>query len=201
MTQSSYTPSKDLTTRLREDGSLATSADTTTYTLFDLEKKVIQNLNDFNEKYAIYLRCSAGIYPDANASNYNVSYPNKQGCQGASSDKEVNKVAAKTAYDKLNTSVQSLTNGLANLRSTGGITNEEYQERYNSILSKHNEILRIRHEIDEKMKDIAAVDYADKRTGRPHISDVFAYHDTTIYSSMVLTVLATSLIYYAFVKM
>lgn len=200
MSQSTYTPSKDLTTKLKENGNLATNADTVTYTLFDLEKRVIEALNTFNEKYAIYLRCSSGIYNE-NALNYNVVYPTKTGCQGKPTDKEVNKTAATTAYDTLKIRVEALNTGLSNLHSTGGITNEEYQAKYNEILSKHRDILRTRSEMDEKIKDIMAVDNVDKRGDRPRISDVFVYHDTTVYSSMMLTVLATSLIYYAFVKM
>lgn len=198
MTQ--YISSRDLTTKLNEDGSIAANTNGPVYTLFDLEKRVVQALNDFNEKYAVYLRCSKDIY-NINEVNYNVAYKKKDGCRGLSKNKNVNGTAAKNAYDVLSTRIAALNNGLANLRNNGGITNQEYEERYNAILSKHAEILRIRHDIDEKMKDIAAVDDVNKRPGRPPINDVFIYHDTTVYSSMILTVLATSLIYYAFVKM
>jgi len=197
---SEYINSRDLTTKLKEDGSLATSTDPAVYSLFDLEKRVVHALNDFNDKYATYLRCSDGIYT-INEVNYNVSYKNKNGCENVSKDKNVNAVAAQNAYTIMSARIASLNNGLINLRNSGGISNEEYEQRYNSILSKHEEVLRIRNDIDEKMKDIAAVDNVDKRADRPRIGDVFAFHDTTIYSSMMLTVLATSLIYYAFVKM
>lgn len=190
-----------LTTKLKENGSLASTTDTPVYTLFDLEKLVIDALNDFNEKYAKYLRCSTNLEYGASELNYNVAYTNKVGCDGVSPDKAVNLTAAKLAYNTLVTRISNLNNGIVNLQATGGITKDEYRRRYDEMLSKHKEVLRIREEIDGKMKDIQAVDNKDKRRDRPRINDVFMHHDATVYSSMVLTVLATSLIYYAFVKM
>lgn len=190
-----------LTKKLKEDGSLASTTDTPVYTLYDLEKLVIDALNDFNEKYASYLRCSANLEYGANDLNYNLAYTDKVGCDGVSTDKAVNLTAAKLAYNTLATRIANLNNGIVNLQATGGMTKDEYQRKYDEMLSKHKEVLRIREEIDGKMKDIQAVDDVNKREDRPRVRDVFIHHDATVYSSMVLTVLATSLIYYAFVKM
>lgn len=197
---SAYESRPNLTTKFNEDGSIATTS-SSTYTLFDLEKKVIDALDDFNQKYAIYLRCSEGIY-DINEVNYNIKYEGKSGCPADSSNKDANATTVQTAYAILKTRIYALNNALTNISGTsGGITPEEYNSRYSGILAKHADIIKLREELDSKMMDIEAVDNLDKRHKNPRVQDVFTYHDTTIYSSLMLTVLATSLLYYAFVKM
>lgn len=192
--------SLDLTTRFNKGGIIASESDLVTYTLFDLEKMVVNAIHTFNDRYSVYLRCSDNIY-EPNEVNYNLKYEGKRGCEGESADAAKNAEAVTVAYERLLQRVSAVETALGNLRSTGGITNEEYERRYNATITKYNEIVRVRTDLEEKMKDIAAVDEPSKRENRPYVSDVFIYHDATIYSSLALTVLATSLIYYAFVKM
>jgi len=199
---SAYESRPNLTTKFNEDGTIAAMASSSqVYTLFDLEKKVIDALDDFNQKYAVYLRCTDGIY-GANEVNYNIKYDGKEGCPPNSSNKEKNATTVQTAYNILKTRIYALNNALTNFAgTTGGITPEEYNTRYSSILAKHADIIKLREELDSKMMDIEAVDNLDKRHKSARVQDVFTYHDTTIFSSLALTVLATSLVYYAFVKM
>jgi len=172
------------------------------HTLFDLEKVVVDNLNSFYHLFAIYLRCSGDLPKEESTVDYTYPYDNKRGC--STDDKNIarNKDRLTDSYGKLTTSIDALNVALEYLNTTnGGITPTEYDQRYNALVNKHNEILNLRSDIDEKMKNIEAVDNADKRPGNPRVQDVFIYRDTTIYSSMMITVLATSLLYYAFVKM
>lgn len=197
----------DLSVRFNENGTVATKTDATsatktaTYTLFDLEKKVIDALNDFNEKYAIYLRCSEDIY-DINSVNYNIKYDGKKGCETASKNKSVNASAAQEAYNTLNTRIEALNLAMDLLKtSSGGITPQEYNDKYSTLLTKHEEIIKMRDDMESKMRDIESVDNIEKRKQNPRVQDIFMYHDTTLYSTMMLTVLATSLLYFAFMKM
>lgn len=188
----------DLTTKFTMDGNIDAAAGT--YTLFDLEKRVIESLNRFNEKYAIYLRCSEGIYTP-NDVNYNIMYDGKRGCNGENKDKVKNEAAAKNAYNAMKTRIDALDKAIASIKTTsGGITPEEYDAKYSTLLTKHAEILRVRQDIDNKMKDIEAVDNPEKRFENPRVQDIFSFHDSTMYSTMMMTVLATSLLYYAFMK-
>lgn len=174
----------------------------TTHTLFDLEKVVVNNLNKFYQLFAIYLRCSGDLPIEDSTVNYTYPYENKRGC--STDDKNIarNKARLTSSYAELQTSIDAFNAALEYLNTTtGGITQTEYEQNYNALVNKHKEILTLRSDIDEKMKNIEAVDNVDKRVGNPRVQDVFIYRDTTIYSSMMITVLATSLLYYAFVKM
>jgi len=58
----------------------------------------------------------------------------------------------------------------------------------------HDKILKLRNELDIKMKEI-------NRSQDSVYSMYKAKYDSTMYSSIIWTILATSLIYYIFVKL
>lgn len=64
----------------------------------------------------------------------------------------------------------------------------------NALKIYHNEILKNRNELDIKMKEI-------NRSQDSVYSMYKAKYDSTMYSSIIWTILATSLIYYIFVKL
>ena len=210
------TTSPDLNTKFNLDGTTNTiNNNPPVYTLFDLEKIVVINLNNFYKKFAIYLRCSSDITNGtgdndvqyntlASDVKYNAQNQVKQGCNtdGATTSGTTNLNNLKTAYNELKNSIDAFNNAVTFVKTTsGGIRNDDYQSKYNAIVSKHQDILRVREDIDDKLRNIDAVDKIEKRPGNPRVQDVFIYHDATIYSSLMITVLATSLLYYAFVKM
>jgi hypothetical protein len=194
-------PRADLTTTFKEDGNIADSTTNPTYTLFDLEKKVIESLNDFNKKYAVYLRCSDGIY-NVSETNFNVKYDNKKGCEGESSNKQVNTDKVKTAYNTVMQRADAFNNALSKINmNENGITPAQYEERYSAIVSKYSEIVKLQNDISWKIQDIKAVENPNKNKGTSYIHDAVDKYNATMYSTLMLTVLATSIVYYAFVKL
>jgi hypothetical protein len=149
--------------------------------IFDLEKDVITTLNNFNSTYAQFIRCSSSSSVVTDKSN----------CPRELID-------PKNAYDDVNAAIQKLTRALAqvnsNTTSTGPITPQKYNETYDKIMRDYGDLTILRADLDLKMKDLERDDeslsqmYKDKT-------------NATVYASTLWTVLASSLIYYVFVKL
>ena len=65
---------------------------------------------------------------------------------------------------------------------------------YQYITSHYNQLLSTRNKLDQQMKDI-------QKSSDSVYSTYKGSHDSTMYSQILLTVLATSLIYYVFIKL
>lgn len=66
-----------------------------------------------------------------------------------------------------------------------------YDASYNEMLFLYNDVLDLRHSLDVKLQNL------HMENGSVY-SEYKAYYDQTIYSSVLWTILATSLIYYVF---
>lgn len=89
----------------------------------------------------------------------------------------------------LNSAIEKIPSNL-----TSGINQDTVNTNYNSILSKYNNLVDTRSKLDQQMKDI-------QKTSDSVYSMYKGSYDSTMYSQILLTVLATSLIYYVFVKL
>ena len=78
----------------------------------------------------------------------------------------------------------------SNLQTTGTI----YDASYQYITTNYNKLLTNRNQLDQQMKDI-------QKSSDSVYSTYKGSHDSTMYSQILLTVLATSLIYYVFIKL
>jgi len=95
-------------------------------------------------------------------------------------------------YDKLmtNGSIQKLQSAPLNKY----IRSADYETKHTEILQTHSEIIPLRKELDSKMKqlmddeDNINADYKDK-------------YDATMYSSLVLSVVLTSSLFFIFKKL
>jgi hypothetical protein len=76
----------------------------------------------------------------------------------------------------------------------GDINQGKVDASYNYILSNYNNLVNTRSKLDQQMKDI-------QKTSDSVYSMYKGSYDSTMYSQILLTVLATSLIYYVFVKL
>jgi hypothetical protein len=149
--------------------------------IFDLEKDVITTLNKFNSTYAKFIRCSS-------SSSVVID---KSDCPSELID-------PKNAYDDVNAAIQKLSRALAqvnsNVTSSGPITPQKYNETYDKIMRDYGDLTILRADLDLKMKNLERDDeslsqmYKDKT-------------NATVYASTLWTILASSLIYYVFVKL
>lgn len=151
------------------------------------EQQLLNDLNEFNAKYARYVACSDNIL---NANN-------KLNC----TDIELNKQTVTDAYERIVAS----TNGAAvsgslyavknSISDTNDyVTNDVADATFNDISAKHKNIMRLRGELDEKLKELYVTEdslaYEQKRM-----------FDGTVYTSLIWTVLATTTLFYVFKKL
>jgi len=85
-----------------------------------------------------------------------------------------------------------LTNILAVLNTPENT--QQFQEQYQYIMEKHKTNLALRKELGDKM---AHIEMQDKE----HYGDSKLYLDSTVYTSVLWTILATTIVFYIFKKM
>ena len=147
------------------------------------EQQLLNDLNEFNAKYARYVACSDNIL---NANN-------KLKC----TDIELNKKTVTDAYDKIagdaaSGSLYAVKKGFSDVNDY--VTNETAEATFNDINAKHKNIMQLRSELDAKLKELHVTE------------DSFAYEqnrifDGTLYTSLIWTVLATTTLFYVFKKL
>ena len=148
--------------------------------LMENEMQLLADLKSFNDKYARYITCQA----------------NSNGCN-TNTDLDAGVVTA--AYDRIIlTNNNELTGGslyaVYNTQLNKFKTNAEYDISHNEISNTHSDIMKLRSELDIKLKELYATEdsmtYEQKR--------VF---DGAVYTSLIWTVLATSTLFYVFKHM
>ena len=147
-------------------------------TMMDSNVEVLADLKEFNEKYQKYAKCTDTTLHDSVKSD----------CTDA--DKDIQTV--NSIYDKLmtNGSIQELKSAPLNMY----ISSAKHETNHAKILKTHSEIIPLRKELDSKMKqlmddeDNINADYKDK-------------YDATMYSSLVLSVVLTSSLFFIFKKL
>jgi len=153
-------------------------------TTLEAESTLLDQIIDFNKKYARYVTC--------NDSTMNPL--NKLNC----SDIDMNYNTVHDAYSKI---LLQTSNGdnvfgsildVSNTRLSNNINYAVYDASRVYIKNTYNnEILDLRNELDNKMKEL--------NTNNNSISAEYKNRfDSTIYSGLMLTVLVTSMLYYIF---
>jgi len=144
--------------------------------IFVLEQTVLTNLNTFNTLYANYVNCTLG------KSTTTTTCP--------SSAVSLESVTA--AYNTANTSINTLNSALQSVNS--GTAVSQYNSNYNTIMSQYEKMIQTRNEIDAKLRDLNNVNGSSSEFyEKQYIS--------TAYTKILLTVLATTVAYYVFLKL
>jgi hypothetical protein len=153
-------------------------------TTLEAESTLLDQIIDFNKKYARYVTC--------NDSTMNPL--NKLNC----SDIDMNYNTVQEAYSKI---LLQTSNGdnvfgsildVSNTRLSNNINYAVYDASRVYIKNTYNnEILNLRNELDTKLREL--------NTNNNSISAEYKNRfDSTIYSGLMLTVLVTSMLYYIF---
>jgi hypothetical protein len=163
-------------------------------TTMEAESQLLADLMDFNNKYANYVQCT----DPALITNGN----NVQGQTCSTTDKDINTV--NNAYNKLLTYTTSnrtntLTGGdiytLLNTHLTNPVSNEQYDASFNYIKQTYNnDIIKLRNELDTKMKELYL-------TPDSRMYEYKNTYDSSIYTGILWTVLATTGLYFVFTKL
>jgi hypothetical protein len=142
------------------------------------EAQLLNDLNDFNSKYARYVYCTDTTITDDSKKLFGCTIPD-------SSNNIVN-----NAYDKV---IQDTSGSNLLISSLPGLlqTNQIADASFNEIKQKHRDVDKLRHELQAKLKELHETD------------DTLAYEqkrifDGTMYTSLLWTVLATTTLFYVF---
>lgn len=155
-------------------------------TTLKAESILLEQLNDFNKKYARYVTCNDSAMNPGNKLNCSTIDLCYNTVQLAYSKLLVETSNGENVYgsilDVLNTNLTKYPNYAVYDMSHSYIKNT-----YN------NEIIGLRSELDMKLKEL--------NNNTDSISNEYKNRfDSTIYSGLMVTVLATSMIYYIFTK-
>jgi len=77
------------------------------------------------------------------------------------------------------------------LQTTDFTSTDTYNQTKQNINTKKNDIQTLRNELDEKLKVLY-------QTDNPFLNDYKTQYDATMYTSILWTILATSVLYYTF---
>jgi hypothetical protein len=144
---------------------------------------ILAELADFDIKYAKYIYCN-------NATN------NTSSC----TDADKNKDTLTNAYNKLvsqgpnGANLINLQNVITSMNVNDKMTKAQYDASLNSLIAKHQNLLAFRRNLDDKMQILYNVD-------NENYTDNKLKYDATVYSGIIWTVLASSIVYYMFTKL
>ena len=144
-------------------------------TMMDTSMEVLADLKEFNKTYQKYVKCTDTTIPDSIKSD----------CTDA--DKDIQTV--NNVYNTLTSSLSKLKEAPLNKF----IDRDAYETNHNKILQTHSEIIPLRKELDSKMKFLMDEDNI--------YTDYKEEYDTTMYYSLVLSVVLTSSLFFIFKKL
>lgn len=147
---------------------------TNSFTVYQMENQMVKFYNTFLTEYS---KCVNSVTPSTMDSLTNC--PNADTALIQARNLEL---ILKSAIEKIPSSVKE------------NIVQGKVDTSYNYILSNYNNLVNTRSKLDQQMKDI-------QKTSDSVYSMYKGSYDSTMYSQILLTVLATSLIYYVFVKL
>lgn len=150
--------------------------------LMEKEKLLVKSLNSFYEEYAKYLRCTS-----CNLSA-NCRDSDRVNCDSQA-------VTAK--FNEIEQILNDPSSGyfqLLNDLNANGVDTTSYNARFKQIKDNHRNILKTRRELDEKIKFI-------NKTQDTYNNSNDNNTLSSIYTGIVLSALATSVLYYVFIKL
>ena len=166
---------------------------------------VFNEIVDLDLRYAKYIQCNdSTINPD-----------NKLKCSAADMDIEtINKAYTKLMGDNTASFASfkewvtanpgkswkdyqtylSNRGDLNNALNVKGMSNDEYKRKLHDIENKHKHIVNLRKELDMKNQELNNIN-------NPVFTDNQMKYDASVYSGVLWTILASSLLYYLFNKL
>lgn len=171
-------------------------------TVFDLEKDLIEAINDFNDNYVKYMRCNDKLDNSKTDANNNIIYTgiDPGGTKTPCSDDD-SKITITTLQSKL-AKATDLANYYKALIERGnvspyvgtGVTKAQYDASYNYILSTYTDNVKLRNELDLKMNELL--------NSEKSVSNQYKrINQSVVYTNIAWTVLASSVVYYIFTNL
>ena len=155
------------------NGSGYTNRDVNNKNLFDLEKQLVDAINDFNTSYYNFIRCSSGgsVNCGNNATAADVEAKSRHVIF------LVNRL--QVAYNNAKTNIQT--------------NDATFKTNHQEIMEKSKSIDELRRNLDAKMDAIL------KSRNPPN--ELTQQYDSTVYTGIMWSVLATSVLFYVFTEL
>jgi hypothetical protein len=147
--------------------------DSSNKNLFDLEKELVLKINQFNNTYYNFVRCSSG-------GSVNCDTGNRKTEQNVKDDADAVIASAanlKKAYEDAGISTNDAT----------------FKSNHQEIMNKSKSIDELRRNLDNKM------DFILKNRNPPN--ELTQQYDSTVYTGIMWSVLATSVLFYVFTEL
>lgn len=157
--------------------------------IYLMGKDLLSELNELNADYAKYVKCKYNdTYKDA--PNYDSKkLKDVNGNVLICSDDEITGKILNKRYNDFMNDLYFFNNLIANKTPR----NNPPLDDPITIEGKHSEIVKFRKEMDAKLIELNEIHNSMAKENR-------LYHDTTVYMSLVWATLATSIVYFIFVK-
>ena len=137
-------------------------------------------IDDFNQKYAQYVRCNSSTENHDNVLN----------CREEEMDKEYVLDAYETAKDKIQTLQDSPVKGDITLSAS-------FKREFDEMVNGHKDLQKMRNDVAIMNAEVGT---DNKSKINSMEQDFDREHRYTMYTNMMLTVLGTTMLYYIFFK-
>ena len=155
----------------------------------DTEKILLNDLIDFNKKYQRYLHCN----DQKLQGNQTCTANELSTCQNSNDclSKQIKDYVGRPGQiGKLQTDI----NNVRGYLNTARLSQADYDKKYYQILQQQKQVVELRNELDMKLMALHNPEksvYADYKKN----------FDSTIYSGILMSALATSIVYYVFTEL
>jgi len=139
--------------------------------VYGSETKLLADLTRFNQLYLDCSNSNSQTCPTAKRNEYDALYT--------------------TITDSTTGDIQRVTNAAT---ATTGLRPTEYAAAESTLIDTHNNVLKLRNELDVKMKELT-------KERNSKYGDYKSNFDSAIYTNILVTVLATTILYFAFIKL
>ena len=151
--------------------------------------KLMNDLNTFNMKYAKYVKCNDNNAPEIKGN----CAPSDLTCCSTTDIGEVGLGGLTTLQGTLIADINDMRDA-GNLLTGNLISNSQFNTDHSTIISRAKEVNRVRSDLDNKMRELYKIDGNLQQ-------DYFLQYDSVMYTGILFSILATTILYYTFTKL
>jgi hypothetical protein len=152
------------------------------------DNKLMNDLNEFNLKYAKYIKCNGNKTISINCPATDLTC-----CSAVDGNLQL----VLDSEKKINNDITAM-NQIISKNKGKIVTPSDYNKNYNKIVGEDKEVKKIRSDIDNKLKELYKINNS-------HVNDNVLQYDSAIYNGILYTILATTVattvIYLTFTKL
>lgn len=153
--------------------------------LMQQNNKLMTDLNNFNIQYAKYINCQKNNLPSTNCSSTDPT------CCSVENKQNINLSTLTVSQNIIQNDINDIKTTL-NQNKSLFLNPSQYDSRFNELIEKEKGVNDLRNELDIKIQEL--------NQGKKFTENKLQ-SDSAIYSGIVFTILATTILYYTFTKL